>query len=191
VPQIEVTFDIDANGMVHVNAKDLGTGKEQSIRITASGGLSEDEIQRMVKDAEAHKSDDEKKKKVVEARNMLDSLIYSLEKTLKDSADKVDAEDKKNVEAALVEAKKHLASEDLDTITKATEELTKASNSMAEKLYKQASADAAKQQGAGAEAHAGGGNGANGNGAHEQAEGDKKDRKKGGDDVIDADFKEV
>src|SRR5438045_3202702 len=91
VPQVEVTFDIDANGIVHVGAKDLGTGKEQSIRITASSGLSEDEIKRMQKEAESHRAEDEQRKQVVNARNTLDGLIYSLEKTLKDNGDKIDA----------------------------------------------------------------------------------------------------
>jgi len=190
IPQVEVSFDIDANGLVHVHAKDLGTGKEQSIRITPSSGLTEDEIQRMVKDAEAHKADDEKRRKVVEARNMLDGLIYSLEKTLKDSADKIDAEDKKNVEAALVEAKKHLSSEDAEVLHKATEDLSKASNSMAEKLYKAGAAQAQQEAGANGQ----GGAGANGHGDGAQGggpSGEQKDGKKGGDDVIDADFKEV
>jgi molecular chaperone DnaK len=94
VPQIEVTFDIDANGIVHVSAKDLGTGKEQSIRITASSGLSKDEIDKMVKDAESHAAEDKKKREAIEARNQADSMIYSTEKSLKDVGDKVDAVEK-------------------------------------------------------------------------------------------------
>ena len=96
VPQVEVTFDIDANGIVHVNAKDLGTGKEQSIRITASSGLSEDEIKQMVKDAEAHADEDHKRREAVEARNQLDSLIYQTEKTLNEHGGEIDAAAKSN-----------------------------------------------------------------------------------------------
>ncbi|MCM2276823.1 MAG: molecular chaperone DnaK [Oligoflexia bacterium] len=179
VPQVEVTFDIDANGIVHVGAKDLGTGKEQSIRITASSGLSEDEIKRMQKEAEAHRAEDESRKQLVNARNTLDGLIYTIEKTLKENGEKIEAGMKKSVEDALVEARKHLDSKDLTELQKATEQLTAASNKMAEMMYKNA--------GAGPQAGAGPTGGpSNGHG-----EGDKeaKDGKK--DDVIDADFKEV
>jgi len=172
VPQIEVTFDIDANGLVHVGAKDLGTGKEQSIRITASGGLSEEEIKRMQKEAEAHKEEDEKRKEMVNARNSLDSLIYTIEKTIKESGDKVAADTKKQVEDALVEAKKHLDSKDVAELKKATEALTAASNKMAEQMYKTAGTqEEAPNHEAGPQAGT-----ANG----------KKDE-----EVIDADYKEV
>ena len=182
VPQVEVTFDIDANGIVHIGAKDLGTGKEQSIKITASGGLTEAEIDRMKKEAEAHRADDEKRKETVNARNTLDGLIYTIEKTLKESGDKVEASMKKSVEEALVEARKHLDSQDTAELQKATEQLTAASNKMAEEMYK----NAAPQQGA--EAHA---NGAHaGAGAQGAGEGSGKSGANG-DDVIDADFKEV
>lgn len=176
VPQIEVTFDIDANGIVHVGAKDLGTGKEQSIKITASGGLSEAEIKRMQQEAEDNKAEDEKRKQVVNGRNTLDGLIYTIEKTLKENGDKIDPAEKSKVEEALVEARKHLDSQDVDTLTKATEQLTAASNKMAEQMYKNAQASGA---------------GANGSAAGGPSEGEKtaKDDKK--DDVIDADFKEV
>jgi molecular chaperone DnaK len=179
VPQIEVTFDIDANGLVHVNAKDLGTGKEQSIRITASGGLSEDEIKRMQKEAEEHKAEDEKRKEVVNARNSLDGLIYTIDKTLKENGEKVSADAKKQVEDALVEARKHLDSGDASILTKATEELTKASNKMAEEIYKKAGPTGAEAQpgqadASGAEANSG-----------------PSSKSKNDDDVIDADFKEV
>lgn len=177
MPQIEVTFDIDANGLVHVGAKDLGTGKEQSIKITASGGLSEEEIKRMQREAEEHKGEDEKRKQVVNARNTLDGLIYSIEKTVKESGDKVPAEEKTNVEAALTEARKFTASTDLAEIEKATEALTTASNKMAEILYKNAGANA--QPGAEAQANGSAHQGAG-------AESAKKDE-----DVIDADFKQV
>jgi molecular chaperone DnaK len=183
VPQVEVTFDIDANGLVHVAAKDLGTGKEQSIRITASGGLSEEEIKRMTKEAEAHRAEDEKRKELVNSRNTLDGLIYTIEKTLKENGEKIEAGTKTEVEAALVEARKHLDSKDLEELKKATEQLTASSNKMAEQMYKTA--------GAGAEAGAQPGNG---NGAELHSAGDqghaKKDGKDG-EDVIDADFKEV
>jgi molecular chaperone DnaK len=174
VPQVEVTFDIDANGIVHVGAKDLGTGKEQSIKITAAGGLSEEEIKRMQREAEEHRAEDEKRKEVVNAHNTLDGLIYTIEKTLKENGEKIEAATKKDVEDALVEARKHLDSKDADEIKKATETLTAVSNKMAEQMYKQAGA----QPGAGAQGGAAPGGGG-------QANDEKKD------DVIDADFKEV
>src|SRR5262250_3134768 len=123
IPQIEVTFDIDANGIVHVSAKDLGTQKEQSIKITASSGLNEDEIKGMVKDAEAHAAEDKKKREVVEARNHLDSLIYTTEKSLKDYSGDLDPAVKTNIESALEEAKKVLDSQDVQTIKAAAESL--------------------------------------------------------------------
>ena len=142
IPQIEVMFDIDANGIVHVNAKDLGTGKEQSIQITASSGLSEDEIQQMVKDAETHADEDKQRRERIEARNQLDSLIYSTEKSLADHRDDVDAEAAKNIDAALEKAKQVLDGDDLEALKAATEELTQASHKLAEAMY----ARAAKEQ---------------------------------------------
>src|SRR5262249_29765006 len=118
VPQIEVTFGIDANGIVHVGAKDLGTGKEQSIRITASSGLTEDEIKRMQKEAEAHRAEDEKRKELVNARNSLDTLIYTVEKTVKDNGEKIEGGTKKAIEEAIVEARKHVESQDVAAIQK-------------------------------------------------------------------------
>jgi molecular chaperone DnaK len=174
MPQIEVTFDIDANGLVHVGAKDLGTGKEQSIKITTSGGLTEEEIKRMQREAEEHRAEDEKRKQVVNARNTLDSMIYSIEKTVKESGDKVPAEEKSKVEAALTEARKFTTSNELAEIEKATQDLTAASNKMAEILYKNAGA---QTQGADA------GNQSAGAEGQESA---KKDE-----DVIDADYKQV
>ena len=185
VPQVEVTFDIDANGIVHVGAKDLGTGKEQSIRITASGGLSEDEIKRMQKEAEEHRGEDEKRKEVVNARNTLDGLVYTIEKTLKDNADKIEPTEKKNVEEALIEARKQLDSKDAEELKKATEQLTAASNKMAEQMYKNVGANAAG--GASADSGAGPSNGHGQNGA----DGAHQSESKKPDDVIDADFKEV
>jgi molecular chaperone DnaK len=142
MPQVEVTFDIDANGIVHVNAKDLGTGKEQSIQITASSGLAEDEIQRMVKDAEAHAEEDHARRERIETRNQLDSLVYSTEKSLSEHRDDVDAETATSIEAALEKAKQTLESEDLEALKAVTEELTQASHKLAEAMY----ARAAKEQ---------------------------------------------
>jgi len=135
VPQVEVTFDIDANGIVHVSAKDLGTGKEQSIRITASSGLSKDEVEKMVRDAEAHSAEDKKKRELIEARNQADSLAYSTEKTLKEFGDKVEAAEKKKIEDALAAVKKAMEGSDLDAIKQATEELSQASHKLAEAMY--------------------------------------------------------
>jgi molecular chaperone DnaK len=135
VPQVEVTFDIDANGIVHVSAKDLGTGKEQSIRITASSGLSKEEVEKMVRDAESHAAEDKKKRELIEARNQADSLAYSTEKSLKEFGDKVDAAEKKKIEDALAEVKKVMEGSDLDAIKKSTEELSQASHKLAEAMY--------------------------------------------------------
>ncbi|KAA0893337.1 molecular chaperone DnaK [Oryzomonas rubra] len=172
VPQIEVTFDIDANGIVHVSAKDLGTGKEQSIRITASSGLSKEEIDKMVRDAEAHAEDDRKKREAIEARNQADSMVYSTEKSLKEFGDKIDAVEKGNIENKIAELKKVMEGEDAEAIKKATDELAQSAHKLAEAMY-------AKTQEAGAE-----GEGAAG---AEQAGASKhKDEK-----VVDADFEEV
>lgn len=140
MPQIEVSFDIDANGIVHVSAKDLGTGKEQSIRIQASSGLSEQEIDKMVKDAEAHVEEDKKKESLVRARNEADQLIYSTEKTLKDYGDKVTEEDKKAIREKLEKLQATLSSDSAESINQAKEELLNASHKIAEEIYKQASA---------------------------------------------------
>lgn len=135
VPQIEVTFDIDANGIVHVSAKDLGTGKEQSIRITASSGLSKEEIDKMVRDAEAHADEDKKKREAIEARNHADSMVYSTEKSLKEYGDKIDAVEKGTIENKLAELKKLMEGEDAEAIKKATEELAQAAHKLAEAMY--------------------------------------------------------
>ena len=152
VPQIEVTFDIDANGIVHVSAKDLGTGKEQHIQITSSSGLSEDEINRMVKDAEANAEADKKKRESIDAKNEADSLVYSTEKTLKDMGDKISAGDKSSIEAAMNELKEALKGDNIEDIKKKTEALKQASYKIAEEMYK---AQAAQQGAAGAQAGAG------------------------------------
>lgn len=153
VPQIEVTFDIDANGIVHVSAKDLGTGKENKVTISGSSNLSEDEIERMKKDAEAHEAEDKKFKEMVEARNQADMLISSTEKTLAENPDKVTPEDKVAIEAALEELKKVKDGDDKEAIDKAIENLSKAAHKLAEEMYKEA--QAAQQGQAGAQAQQG------------------------------------
>ncbi len=141
VPQIEVSFDIDANGILHVSAKDLGTNKEQSIRITATSGLSEEEIKKMVRDAESHTAEDHKRKELVEAKNNADSLVYSVEKSLKDYSDKVSADEKRDIEEALEHCKKIKdSSSDAAEIRAATDKLTTASHKLAEHIYKAAGA---------------------------------------------------
>ena len=142
-PQIEVTFDIDANGILNVSAKDKGTGKEQKITITASTGLSDEEIEKMRKDAELNAADDAKKKEVIEAKNAADNLIYTTEKTLKEAGDKVTPEDKRPVEDKIMAVKNALNTEDAEAIKKATDELMTAVQAIATKLYSQADAPAA------------------------------------------------
>jgi molecular chaperone DnaK len=176
IPQIEVTFDIDANGIVHVTAKDLGTGKEQSIKITASSGLSEDEIKQMVKDAESHAAEDKKRKELAEARNQLDSLIYSTEKSLKEYGADLEAGVKEDIEAALEKAKKAAESEESETLRAATEELTRSSHKLAEAMY----AKTARQQQSSS--------GQPGAETEGQASNAGEKRKE---DVVDADFEEV
>jgi molecular chaperone DnaK len=171
VPQIEVTFDLDANGILHVSAKDLGTGKEQSIKITASSGLSEEEIEKMKNDAEIHADEDKKRKALVDAKNQADSIIYGTEKSLKEVGDKVDADTKKKVEDCIEKLKKSMGGDDLDAIKKDTEELTQASHKLAEIMYAQASKEPPDSGSAGSDSAAGG--------------------KKDDDDVVDADFEEV
>jgi molecular chaperone DnaK len=138
VPQVEVTFDIDANGIVNVSAKDVGTGREQKITITASSGLSKDEIDRMMKDAESHSAEDEKKKTSIEARNRLDGLVYSVEKTLAENREKVDATAAADIEAAIAESKTALGGEDAEAMNNAFEKLQTSSHKLAEVLYSQA-----------------------------------------------------
>ena len=147
VPQIEVTFDIDANGIVHVSAKDMGTGNEQNITITASSNLSDADIEKAVKEAEQYAEEDKKKKKEAEVRNNADSTIYSCEKTLKELGDKVAADEKAKIEAEIENTKKALEGTDINAIEEATKKLMEASYSIAEKLYQQVAAD---QQAAGA-----------------------------------------
>ena len=179
IPQIEVTFDIDANGIVHVSAKDLGTGKEQSIKITASSGMSEEEINKLVKDAEAHAEEDKKKKELIDARNQADTLMYSVEKNVKEFGDKIDASEKAKIEDAIARVKKAIAGDNLEEINAAQEQLSEASHKLAEAMYAKAgqqNAGTGTQPGYGAERAAGG----------EQASAGGKD-----DDVVDADFEDV
>ena len=150
VPQIEVTFDIDANGIVHVSAKDLGTGKEQHIRIESSSGLSESEIDRMVKEAEANAENDKKEREKVEVRNEADSMIYQTEKTLKEMGDKVNAADKQRIEEAVAALKKAIEGGDIADIKSKTEALQQSAYKIAEEMYKQQGAGAAGAAGAGA-----------------------------------------
>ncbi len=172
VPQIEVTFDIDANGIVNVSAKDLATGKEQSIKITASSGLSEEEIQKLVKDAELHAEEDRKKRELVDARNMADSLIYSTEKSLKEIGDKLDESTKSDINRAIENLKKAMEGDNVQEIKRLADELTQASHKLAEQMYSQT----AQQQ-----AQAAGGSGSSQAGSQSSKD----------EDVVDADFEEV
>jgi molecular chaperone DnaK len=138
VPQIEVTFDIDANGIVNVSAKDMATGKEQAITITASSGLNKDDIDKMVKDAERHSEEDKKRRADIETRNQADNLVYNTEKMLNENREKIPVSDIKPIEDALADAKEALKSEDMDRIRRAMDTLTKASHRLAEVMYKQA-----------------------------------------------------
>jgi len=175
VPQVEVTFDIDANGIVNVSAKDKATNKEQAIRIQASGGLSDEEVERMVKDAASHADEDKKRRALVEARNHAEALVHTTEKTLADSADKIPPADKTAAEEAVAELKTAMEGEDADEIRGKTEALAQVSMKLGEALYK-SSAEAAAGDGDGA------GTGAGTDGA---------EAKGGDDEVVDADFEEV
>lgn len=176
MPQIDVTFDIDANGIVHVSAKDLGTGKEQSIKIQASSGLSEEEIRKMVKDAEAHGEEDRKKKSLVEARNKADQMIYTTEKTLKEYGDKISADEKKNIEEKMEKVRQAMKGENIDEINRSIDELMQASHKIAEQMYKQTAG--AQQQTASQEPP-----------KEEKKEEKKEDKGKEG--AVDADFEVV
>ena len=169
VPQIEVTFDIDANGILHVSAKDLGTGKEQSIQITASSGLSDEEINKMVQDAEAHASEDKTKRELIEARNQADGLSYTTEKSLTEHGEKLDSGTKREIEEALEELKKAVEGDDPEEIKKKSEALAQASHKLAEMMYAQSQNDGAA------------GDAENGDAAPDAA----------GDDVVDAEFEDV
>ena len=181
VPQIEVTFDIDANGILHVSAKDLGTGKEQKISITGSSGLDKAEIEKMQKEAELHAEDDRKAKESIEIRNNADNLAYQSEKQLKDLGDKVPADKKQPIEAAITAVREALKGDDVDAIKRAYDDLQNKFQSVTEELYKQAAANAqASGAGPGGQPGPGGHGGPQagaqqGGGQHEQGKGDVVD----------------
>ncbi|MBW2559963.1 MAG: molecular chaperone DnaK [Deltaproteobacteria bacterium] len=175
LPQIDVTFDIDANGIVHVSAKDLGTGKEQSIKITASSGLSEEEIDKLVKEGESHEEEDKKKRELIELKNQADSMIYGVEKNLKEMGDQIDADQKTKIEESIASLKTAMEGDDIEAIKAAQEEATQASHKLAEAIYAKATAKQAEEAGTG--------------GASE--EGAQAEEAKADDDVVDADFEEV
>ena len=175
MPQIEVTFDIDANGIVHVSAKDLGTGKEQAIKIESSGGLSEEDVEKMINDAEQFADEDKAKRESVEVKNQAETLIYSTEKSISDLGDKLPEEDKTKIEACSEQLKKSMETDDIEAIKSDLEALTQASHKMAELLYSQQ----AEQQGDGS-----------GEGSEDTPGNDEKSGKDD-DDIVDADFEEV
>ena len=181
VPQVEVTFDIDANGIVNVSAKDVGTGREQKITITASSGLSKEEIDKMMKDAESHAGEDEKKKAEIEARNRLDGLVYSVEKTFAENKDKLDAAASGEIETAISEAKTALAGSDAEAMNNAFERLQTASHKLAEALYSQAGAAGGGEATGGEQASS----------ASAGAEGDGGSTSSSDDNVIDAEYVDV
>ncbi|MBU1061224.1 MAG: molecular chaperone DnaK [Candidatus Omnitrophica bacterium] len=181
IPQIEVTFDIDRDGIVHVNAKDLGTGKEQTIKITAPKKLSKEDIEKMVKEAEKFASEDEKKKEEVELKNQADTLVYSVEKSLKDFGDKITQDERLNIERKLTDLKEALKGSDIEKIKKYLEEVSKASHKLAEEVYKQAQAKQAQQSQPGA---------GTAQDAQTKAGESEEPKKKSDDDVIDAEYKE-
>jgi len=171
MPQVEVTFDIDANGIVHVSAKDLATQKEQSIKITASSGLSKDEVEKLVKDAQSHTEEDKKRRKLAEAKNQADNLVYQTEKNITEYGDKVSPEEKTTIQDAVTALKTALEGTDADAIESATQTLMSASHKLAEEMYKKAASTAGAP-----------GEQASANGAGET----KTDEK-----VVDAEFEEV
>ncbi len=182
MPQIEVSFDIDANGILNVSAKDLGTGKEQSIVIQASSGLSKDEIDKMAKEAESHAAEDKKRREVVELKNQADQLIYSTEKTLKQHGEKVSAETRSNIESAMNNLREATKGDDGDAIKRATENLATASQELGKVLYEEAAKkQAASGASSGAEPEAG-------PGGEKTPPNEGEVRRKGGNDVIDAEF---
>ena len=163
VPQIEVTFDIDANGIVHVSAKDMATGNEQNVSITASTNLSDEDIEKAVKDAEAHASEDKKRKEEIEVRNNAESLVYNSEKTLGELGDKISGEEKAKVETEIANVKKALEGNDIENIKKSTESLTQVFYKLSEQLYSKANPNGANGANAGAETSNGPTQDANGN----------------------------
>jgi len=178
VPQIEVTFDIDANGILNVTAKDTATGKDQKITITSSSGLSKEEVERMAKEADAHSTEDKAKREEIEAKNQLDSMVYQMEKMLRESGDKISGSDRGDVENAIADAKKALESGDKAGMDRAREVLTQASHKLAEQMYKAAGSQGAAGGGPGAGAGPSGSE--SGNGQAKKDEG-----------VIDAEYVDV
>ena len=176
VPQIEVTFDIDANGIVHVSAKDLGTGKEQAIKIESSGGLSEEEVEKMVNDAEQYADEDKAKRESVEVKNQAETLIYSTEKSVSELGDKLPEEDKTKIEACTEQLKKSVEADDIEAIKSDIEALSQASHKMAEMLYSQQQETQESQD--------------PGDGSDQQPDGEEKSSKED-EDIVDADFEEV
>jgi len=184
VPQVEVTFDIDANGILNVSAKDLGTGKEQRVTITASTHLDKGQVERMVREADQHAEEDRQHREEIEARNRADSLVYATEKGLKDYGEKVGSEERTKIEASLNALKEALKGQDADRIRTLTQELEQASYRMAEAMYAGAGQAGAGAGGVDAE-H---GQDESGSGSGPAADGDDG-RRKGGDDVVDAEFR--
>ncbi len=179
VPQIEVTFDIDANGILNVTAKDTATGKDQKITITSSSGLSKDEVERMAKEADSHSAEDKAKREEIESRNQLDSMVYSVEKMLRENGDKISGSERGDIENAIADAKKTLEGTDKAAMDKARETLTQASHKLAEQMYKAAQAAPGAGAAPGADSASGAGASSNGGAA-------KKDE-----GVIDAEYVDV
>jgi len=182
VPQIEVTFDIDANGILNVTAKDMATGKDQKITITSSSGLSKEEVERMAKEADAHSAEDKAQRDTIEAKNQLDSMVYNIEKMLKEHGDKISGSERGDVENALADAKKAVESNDKKQMDSAREKLTAASHKLAEQMYK--ATQAAGGPGAGSP-------GAGGPGAGSAPGGDGQTQQKKDEGVIDAEYVDV
>ena len=178
VPQIEVTFDIDANGILNVTAKDLATGKDQTIKITSSSGLSKEQVERMAKEAEAHSAEDKSRREQIESKNQLDSLVYSVEKMLRENGGKISGSERGDVENAIADAKKALESNDKASMDNARERLTQASHKLAEQMYRSTSTQSRGSSGDG---------GAAGTGASSSSGGQsKKDE-----GVVDAEYVDV
>lgn len=156
IPKIEVTFDIDANGILHVSAKDMGTGKQQAITITGHSGLDEQEIDRMVKDAESHSAEDKKRRELVDIKNQADQMVYNMEKLLRENKDKVPEDEAGIIQAEIDNTKKAAEGEDVDAIKQAMEKLSQASHKLTEMMYQQASQQQAQQQAGGSQEYSGG-----------------------------------
>jgi molecular chaperone DnaK len=184
IPQIEVTFDIDANGILNVTAKDRATNNEQKITITSSSGLSKDEAEKMARDAESHSAEDRRQRDTIEAKNRADAMVYNVEKTLKEHRSKISDSEAKDIEAAVEETKKAIADNDPDQINAAVDKLTSASHKLAEAMYKASSQPGGQTPG-------GDGPGSQGPGAGGDGKGGKDDGKGGKDNVVDAEFVDV